>query len=81
MAGKFPEFSRFSLIFLKKVPFSRFSRLSLSRTNPEEAERATGHEGFWQPFYGNRKQESGGRYSAVVYSSYAVMRMNTNYFV
>ena len=31
MVRKFPEFSRFSLIFFKKVPFSRFS---LSRTNP-----------------------------------------------
>ena len=35
MVGKFPEFSRFSLIFFKKVPFSRFSRFSLSRTNPD----------------------------------------------
>ena len=34
MVRKFPEFSRFSLIFFKKVPFSRFSRFSLSRTNP-----------------------------------------------
>ena len=34
MVGKFPEFSRFSLNFFKKVPFSRFSRFSLSRTNP-----------------------------------------------
>ena len=32
MVRKFPEFSRFSLIFFKKVPFSRFS---LSRTNPD----------------------------------------------
>ena len=31
MVRKFPEFSRFSLIFFKKVPFSRFS---LSSTNP-----------------------------------------------
>ena len=31
MVRKFPEFSRFSLIFFKKVPFSRFS---LSCTNP-----------------------------------------------
>ena len=31
MVRKFPEFSRFSLIFFQKVPFSRFS---LSCTNP-----------------------------------------------
>ena len=34
MVREFPEFSRFSLIFYQKVPFSRFSRFSLSRTNP-----------------------------------------------
>ena len=34
MVRKFPEFSRFSLIFFKKVPFSRFSKFSMSRTNP-----------------------------------------------
>ena len=33
MVRKFPEFSRFSLIFFKKVPFSRFS---LSCTNPDD---------------------------------------------
>ena len=35
MVREFPEFSRFSLIFYQKVPFSRFSRFSPSRTNPE----------------------------------------------
>ena len=41
MVRKFPEFSRFSLIFFKKVPFSRFSRFSLSRTNSVYISRET----------------------------------------
>ena len=43
MVRKFPEFSRFSLIFFKKVPFSRFSRFSLSRTNPENSQNEQTH--------------------------------------
>ena len=34
MVRKLPEFSRLSLIFSQKVPFSRFFRFSLSCTNP-----------------------------------------------
>ena len=34
MVREFPEFYRFSLIFFKKAPFSRFSRCSMSCTNP-----------------------------------------------
>ena len=37
----------------------------LSVTTEKEAERATVHEGFWQPFLESRKQEPGGVYSAV----------------
>ena len=44
-------------------------------------ERATGNESFRQPFRESGKQEPGGIYSAVVCSSYVVMRINTNYFV
>ena len=47
----------------------------------KEGECATGHESFWQPFWGSQKQEPGSIYLAVVCSSYVVMRINTNYFV
>ena len=40
MVRKFPEFSRFSLIFFQKVPFSRFS---LSCTNPVIKHFLTNH--------------------------------------
>ena len=35
MVGKFPEFSRFPCFLFKKVPSPRFSRFSLSCTNPD----------------------------------------------
>ena len=34
MVREFPEFYRFSLNFFKKAPFSRFSRFTMSCTNP-----------------------------------------------